>query len=621
MNILINNGRAMITDFGISKLLDTATTGATSSTGANGIPAYLDPQCYIHCFPYEEKVFELNEKSDIYSLGVLFWELTSGIPPFNNLRDNTAIIFQIAYGVREKIIENTPLGYSNLFRKCWSTEPDHRPSLVEILAELDKLSAENVEFIANNINNANINSGCKPSNSISSADKCPDELIEKRISEEIKVLDYNKFRVLRKIGEGGFGIVYEADWEERRLMVALKSFNERPYGSIENIHKAFIKEFKLLEKITSHSNIIDFYGVTKDTSGHYSLILQLANNGNLRDYFKENYSKLEWDTKIRIASEISDGIAFLHSNDIIHRDLHSKNILVSNGHMKIADFGLAVRHGELLRNLRPISYGMLGYIEPKCFADTSYKCDKKSDIYSFGMILWEISSGKLPFDSYPKEKIAIFVCSGRREAPVEGTPFQYKKLYERCWDEVPENRPDAKSVLDNLSHLILSNEPDEIHFEQKKNNANYKSKSEDRLFTVIDDLTTAIDATEAIKSFLPMIATISDLVKEIMEIYEKAQFNKKICNSLLDRAKSAEVAMNTLQRRTQDNEEKFRSQLYYNNFIKFKNGLEKIKNFAGEVTQIRRISKYLNANSIKNKIFFKILELTRDYDQSMEDLP
>ncbi|CAG8700081.1 22245_t:CDS:2, partial [Gigaspora rosea] len=146
-------------------------------------------------------------------------------------------------------------------------------------------------------------------------------------------------------------------------------------------------------------------------------------------------------------------------------------------------------------------------------------------------------------------------------------------------------------------HLILSNEPDEIHFEQKKNNANYKSKSEDRLFTVIDDLTTAIDATEAIKSFLPMIATISDLVKEIMEIYEKAQFNKKICNSLLDRAKSAEVAMNTLQRRTQDNEEKFRSQLYYNNFIKFKNGLEKIKNFAGEVTQIRRISKYLNANN------------------------
>ncbi|CAG8729920.1 36594_t:CDS:2, partial [Gigaspora margarita] len=152
--------------------------------------------------------------------------------------------------------------------------------------------------------------------------------------------------------------------------------------------------------------------------------------------------------------------------------------------------------------------------------------------------------------------------------------------------------------------------------------------------TVASDLTAVIDTVEeaskisdcatnlvggvgeTIKPFLPMIATISVLIKEIIEIYEKAQFNKKICNSLLDRAKSAEAAMNTLQRRKQENEEKFRSQVYYNNFMKFKNVLEKIKNFAGEVTQIRGISKYLNASNIKDKF----LELTRDYDQCMEDL-
>ncbi|KAF0502405.1 kinase-like protein [Gigaspora margarita] len=160
MNILINDGRALITDFGISKQLDTVTT---------------------------ENVFELNEKSDIYSLGVLFWELTSGIPPFNNLRDNAAIISQIASGVREKIIENTPLDYSNLFRKCWSTEPDHRPSLAEILAEFDKLSAQNVEFITNNVNSGSKRSK-RSANSGSSTDKCPVELIENTISEEIKVL-------------------------------------------------------------------------------------------------------------------------------------------------------------------------------------------------------------------------------------------------------------------------------------------------------------------------------------------------------------------------------------------------------------------------------------------------
>ncbi|CAG8711266.1 20197_t:CDS:2 [Gigaspora margarita] len=133
----------------------------------------------------------------------------------------------------------------------------------------------------------------------------------------------------------------------------------------------------------------------------------------------------------------------------------------------------------------------------------------------------------------------------------------------------------------------------------------------------INSCATNVDRIEeTIKPFLPMIAIILDLVKEIIEIYEKAQFNKKICNSLLDRAESAKIAMNTLQRRKQKNEEKFRSQSYYNNFIKFKNVLEEIKNFAGEVTQIRGISKCLNSNNIKNKF----LELTRDYVQCMEDL-
>ncbi|CAG8581796.1 17126_t:CDS:2, partial [Dentiscutata erythropus] len=130
-----------------------------------------------------------------------------------------------------------------------------------------------------------------------------------------------------------------------------------------------------------------------------------------------------------------------------------------------------------------------------------------------------------------------------------------------------------------------------------------------------DDLNTMIDSTEkiskvggyreTIKPFIPIIITISFLIKEIIEIYKKAQFNKKICNSLLDRAKSAETAMNTLQRRKQENEKNFLNQSYYNNF-----------NFAGEVTQIRGIDKYLNTTSIEDKF----LELTSVYDKCMEDL-
>lgn len=176
MNILISEGRVLITDFGISKQLDA--TSDTPSTGAKGIPAYLEPQCFIQC---EEREFEINKKSDIYSLGVLFWELTSGIPPFNKLRD-VAIILKIIQNIREEIIANTPLGYSNLYKKCWSTEPDQRPFSDEVLVELDKLSSENTaEFITNNINGCNKsmpNTSIYPTDLVSSTDSSQEFIMD-----------------------------------------------------------------------------------------------------------------------------------------------------------------------------------------------------------------------------------------------------------------------------------------------------------------------------------------------------------------------------------------------------------------------------------------------------------
>ncbi|CAG8591133.1 1750_t:CDS:2, partial [Dentiscutata heterogama] len=95
-----------------------------------------------------------DERSDIYSLGVLLWELTSGIPPFHGLNIAT-IILEISQNKREKIIVNTPSDYANLIEKCWSSDPDQRPTLDEILIKLENLSNKTtIEFITNeNIKN------------------------------------------------------------------------------------------------------------------------------------------------------------------------------------------------------------------------------------------------------------------------------------------------------------------------------------------------------------------------------------------------------------------------------------------------------------------------------------
>ncbi|KAF0435634.1 kinase-like protein [Gigaspora margarita] len=146
----------------------------------------------------------------------------------------------------------------------------------------------------------------------------------------------------------------------------------------------FINELKLLRKVCYHPNIITFYGVTKDNNGSYNMVLQYANDGNLREYLRANFTRLQWNEKLLIAKNIALGLLFLHDNDIIHRDLHSKNILIHQKQPKIADFGLSKQINETSITSNSIVHGMPAYVEPQCFFRQGYQRDKRSDIYSIG---------------------------------------------------------------------------------------------------------------------------------------------------------------------------------------------------------------------------------------------
>ncbi|KAF0483180.1 kinase-like protein [Gigaspora margarita] len=149
------------------------------------------------------------------------------------------------------------------------------------------------------------------------------------------------------------------------------------------------------------------------------MILQYADDGALREYLEVNFTKLRWVNKLCIAKEIALGILFLNDNNIIHRDLHSKNILIHQGQPKITDFGLS-QLNEMSTTSSSIVHGMPAYIEPKCFIDPKYKRDKRSDVYSFGVILWEISSGRPPFQTFQsRDALVIHIFQGNREEPIE----------------------------------------------------------------------------------------------------------------------------------------------------------------------------------------------------------
>ncbi|KAF0496460.1 kinase-like protein [Gigaspora margarita] len=113
-----------------------------------------------------------------------------------------------------------------------------------------------------------------------------------------------------------------------------------------------------------------------------------------------NFTKLQWTDKLCIAKEIALGLLFLHVNNIIHRDLHSNNILIHQKQPKITDFGLSKQISETSMTSNSTAFGIPAYIEPQCFIQQGFKRDKRSNIYSFGVILWEISSGRPPLQNF-----------------------------------------------------------------------------------------------------------------------------------------------------------------------------------------------------------------------------
>ena len=202
----------------------------------------------------------------------------------------------------------------------------------------------------------------------------------------------------------------------------------------------------------------------------YWLILEYADGGNLREYLKCNSLTLTWDDKIKLAHQIAEGIKFLQGEKIHHRDLHSGNIVILQGEAKIIDLGIA-KSSETQTNIHLGVFGSLPYIDSKILEVHSYKYDDKSDIYSLGVLMWELSSGCPPFVGQDGATLSIHLIRGRRENPIPDTPTKYLKLYQSCWNVNPDLRPPINQVFDDLRELL--NIEDDSNSDSSDDGGNY----------------------------------------------------------------------------------------------------------------------------------------------------
>ncbi len=175
-------------------------------------------------------------------------------------------------------------------------------------------------------------------------------------------------------------------------------------------------------------------------------------NMDLGKYLQQNHNRITWKERIHITQQIIDAIHNIHYENAIHRDLHSGNILYNKyfNAWRISDLGFCGPADKPLKSV----YGNLPYIAPEVISGKEYTF--ASDIYSIGMLMWEISSGQSPFAGFDHDyDLAKKIINGMRPKIVSGTPLEYEKLMEQCWDANPSKRPDCDTLWDKIDEIII----------------------------------------------------------------------------------------------------------------------------------------------------------------------
>ncbi|MDO8954726.1 MAG: protein kinase [Gammaproteobacteria bacterium] len=272
------------------------------------------------------------------------------------------------------------------------------------------------------------------------------------VVSSFRIIPHKDLNFGRELGDGGFGIVYEAKWGSINVAVKVLKMKDLP--------EKLAAEFKgeaLLHAGLHHDNVVKLKGVCLEPK-KYALVMELLPNGSLFSVL-HNGKDLPYSVRLTIARDIANGLDYLHQQGILHRDLKSLNVLLDDRmRAKLADFGLSdIKTGTIATRTTgtitgPSIAGSVLWMAPELFKRGG-KCTESSDIYAMGMVFWELASRDLPFkDARGSEALVVkWVSDGDREAIPTETPGKLASLIGRCWAQKIEDRPkSAKVVLDEL---------------------------------------------------------------------------------------------------------------------------------------------------------------------------
>lgn len=215
-----------------------------------------------------------------------------------------------------------------------------------------------------------------------------------------KMLD-NRYEILERIGTGGMAIVYKAKCHRLNRLVAIKILKS-DLAQNEEFRRRFNAESQAVAQL-SHPNIVSVYDVSRGGDMEY-IVMELIDGITLKQYM-EKRGQLNWRESLHFITQIMRGLSHAHSRGIIHRDIKPQNIMVlRDGSVKVADFGIACL-ADSAQTLTQEALGSVHYISPE--QARGDRPDARSDIYSSGVVLYEMLTGRLPFEGESAVSVAI----------------------------------------------------------------------------------------------------------------------------------------------------------------------------------------------------------------------
>eukprot|EP01117_Protostelium_nocturnum_P016988 TRINITY_DN6823_c0_g1_i1.p1 TRINITY_DN6823_c0_g1~~TRINITY_DN6823_c0_g1_i1.p1 ORF type:complete len:1316 (+),score=310.29 TRINITY_DN6823_c0_g1_i1:1-3948(+) len=256
------------------------------------------------------------------------------------------------------------------------------------------------------------------------------------------IVNFDEISNMKPIGNGAFGVVFKGHWRE--LEIAVKQIKSE-HVTKEQVEE-FLSESTLLQNLRKHPNIVMFIGITVPPQP-LSLVTEYCGGGGLYQYLRIH--DVTDGQKMAFIIGIAKGMLHLHCEGIVHRDLAVRNILLSGSNEpKVSDFGLSRKQESADASVTVSLIGPLKYMSPEAIQKKEYS--RKSDVFSFGVVIWEIVTVEDPWANKSMIDAAIGVTRGDRLVIPLNTQPILTSIMKKCWENLPEDRPTFENILNEL---------------------------------------------------------------------------------------------------------------------------------------------------------------------------